>query len=1333
MNTTITQRYKLLKAVLASGCLMVPGVVLAGPIVNAPLSPGVVSAADDDTITITAGGSIQEAGANGINVTHKTNTINIDNTGVPNTLAININGGVDDAINITNTATKTTVNIGLNRDITSVNNGVVVGGAEATINNDGLIDAQNNHAISITANGKDATINNLSDGILRSSGTDAIDVDGEGVTIVNAGTIENTTVGNNAIELKKNFESVTNNPGGVIKNIGGNGILVNGAAAVTGSIINTGTIEATGNAGAGKGINITGALTGSILNNQSAKIQTTGNAAQAIYLDNNITSIINNGNITATQNAQAIRADKNLSGSIINNSTGVIESAAGSTILLDNGLGGSITNSGTIKSATGIAIELPAGQITGSISNTGGTIQAANNKAVQMVTTILDGTFSNSGTITNASAGSFTVDASLNGTFKGNFTNSGTIKNTVGGALSMDSIAINGTLSNAAGGTIEAANGKALNLSGVTIDTNFSNAGNILNNSATSTLYADDNTLIKGNFTNSGTIQNNGAAGKALEFDAVTINGNMTNSGTVAANNANANAILWNDTNIGGNFTNSGVIQNNSAGNATIEATGNTKITGGLINTGTIENLSVGALAIKLDGGNVDIKLVQNGGTITGAIQLADGVASGEVFDMNGGTITGSVFAADGVAKNILNLNGGTIAGDLYFGDQGDTLNLAGTTVQKIIGDPGAANDIVNITGGSFIELDGNGGANNTLNINGTFTTPGTIKNFQTINVNAGTFTVTQKIENVNNQFNILNDSTVIASGAGNIINGTGTLNITNGSLGILNGSQVTMANVNNDDYLGIQANGLLNVTNAYNQAVGAELEVQITTSFPGPYIDVTGAANIANGGVLKAQVGGEFIPNNTPFTIITAGAASDYATGTNNLVFVQPQSATVSFVPSQVGNDLLLTSLSTPFSNVISNSDITNGVAGALDNIAAAASGLNPTIPSPALTELLGALQTLSTAEQVEEALRSLVPSYNNSIAANSHWAVRRAFDDIGIRFEELLGLSALLEGEDKYRDDENEDDDDDYYNPRHRYRDYNQGVSFGDGDGSVLMRHTYGTWIKPYASMIDQRKIDTIEGYRGDSVGFSMGSDWRILDWATIGAALSMGKTDLSQRGLYENKQKIDSYQLSFYGHFDPIGPVYINSMLGLARHRYSVHRTISVGNLTRQAESSFHGLHYAAKFDIGYAWFNGKYYLSPVASMRFGRLDIDNYSEKGAGGLDLVVRTEAMNEILGSIGLRVASKNEYLEATYIPELALFLNYDFKADKQETLNNFIAGGPSFLSFGIKPDQVSYVISPSFRMHTYRNMAFKIAYEFEAKKQYTAHTAYFKWYYKWA
>ncbi|MCS5709011.1 autotransporter domain-containing protein [Candidatus Berkiella cookevillensis] len=1324
MNT-ITRKYKLLKAVLASGCLMVPGAVLAGPIVNAPLSPGVVSAADDDTITITAGGSIQEAAANGINVTHKTNTINIDNAGAPNTLAIDINGGIDDAIDITNTATKTTVNIGLNRDITSINNGVVVGAADATINNDGLISAQNNHAISITANGKDATINNLSDGILRSSGTDVIDVDGEGVTIINAGTIENTTVGNNAIELKKNFESVTNNPGGMIKNVGGNGILVNGAAAVTGSIINTGTIEATGNAGQGKGINITGALTGSILNNQSAKIQTIGDAAQAIYLDNNITSIINNGTITATLGAQAIRADKNLSGNIINNSTGVIESAAGSAILLDNGLGGSITNSGTIKSATGIAVELPAGQITGSINNnTGGTIQAANNAAVKMVTTILDGAFSNSGTITNASAGNFTVDASLNGTFKGNFTNSGTIKNTVGGALSMDSIAINGTLSNAAGGTIEAANGEALNLSGVTIDTNFSNAGNILNNSADSALYIDDNTLIKGAFSNSGTIQNNGAAGKALEMDAVTINGNMTNSGTVAA--VDENAILWNNTNIGGNFTNSGVIQNNSPGSATIDATGNTKIAGGFTNTGTIKNDGAGN-AIDFSAAAVEIKLNQNGGAITGDVLLSG--KGGDVFSMTGGTIDGDVTASN-IAPNMLNLSGGTITQDLQLGAAGDTLHLSGTTVRDIIG--GAGNDTVNITGGSFNTLAG-AGVGNILNINSSFTTPGTIDNFQTINVNAGTFTVTQAITNVNapGSFNILNDSTVIASGAGNIISGTGTLNITDGSLGILNGSGVNMGATTNDDYLGIQAGGLLTTT-SYKQTPNGMLDVQIVAqnTFPGPYITTPGNAEIDPNSTLKLQVGGEFIPNNSTYNIINAAAApGGYNLGT--LTVVQPQSATVTFAPVLNGTNLDIVSTNIPFSTVVPNSDITNGVAGALDTIAAAASGGAAT--SPVLTELLGALQTLSTAEQVEDALRSLVPSYNNSIAANSNWAVRRAFDDIGIRFEELLGLSALLEGEDKYRDDENEDDDDDYYNPRYRYRDYNQGVSFGDGDGNVLMRHTYGTWIKPYASMIDQRKIDTIEGYRGDSVGFSMGSDWRILDWATIGAALSMGKTDLSQRGLYENKQKIDSYQLSFYGHFDPIGPIYVNSMLGLARHRYSVHRTISVGNLTRQAESSFHGLHYAAKFDIGYAWFNGKYYLSPLASMRFGRLDIDNYSEKGAGGLDLVVRTEAMNEIMGSIGLKVASKNEYLEATYIPELALFLNYDFKADKQETLNNFIAGGPSFLSFGIEPEQVSYVISPSFRMHTHRNMAFKIAYEFEAKKQYIAHTAYFKWYYKWA
>lgn len=1331
MNTIITRKYRLLRAVLASSCLMVPGLGFAANfVINAPGTAAQASVSNGDTFTITANGDITTAVAPGITITHSDVIVNMLTTALSKD-AIIIGGGLDDGIEIQGGGTNATINIETNRNIDSANNGISIAAASANINNSGTISGANTHGISVLAGGKDAIINNLiAASIIESSSTDAIDVVEEGVTITNAGTIRTTGggVADNAIQIIKNFEIVTNNPGATIDGPTGNAIQIGNAGGVdiTGTINNSGTIQTT----TGQAINISNNLIGNINNTASGIIQTTGGAAtgEAIFLQKNVTAINNSGKIIATNIAEAIRANAFVAADINNNSGGEITSATGSTILLTTGLGGSISNTlGTMKSTTGKVIEFAPGNLNGSILNLGGTIETGNNNAIFMNTMIMDGTFNNTGTIKNTSAGSATVIAQGASVIKTDFLNSGTIINSNVGAgtgLNLTATTVNGKFTNSSAGNIEAA-GTALLLNNAIFDSNFDNSGTIKSNTVASTFSAT-NTTFKGNLTNPGSITNSfgGAGGKAVEMVGSTINGNMTNSGTSIIA-GDANAILWNNTNILGNFTNSGLIQNDSAGNATIEATGNTKFTGGFFNTGTIENLDpVPKTAIDFSGANVEIKLNQNGGTITGDVLLSG--KGGAIFDMTGGTIDGDVTATNNAA-NTLNLSGGTITEDLQLGTAGDTLNLSGTTVTgNIIG--GAGNDTVNITGGSFAILAG-AGVGNTLNINGSFTTPGTIDSFQTINANAGTFTVTQAITQVDTDLLIAPGATVISSGAGKMIDGNGTLSI-NGSLGILSGSSVDMGATTNNDYLGIEANGLLTTT-AYTQNAAAELEVEILTSFMGPYIDVgAGVATLNAGSVLKAQVGGEFIPDGSVFTVIDAGAGSNYNIGT--LVFVQPPSATVSFVPSAPGNDLLLTSVTTPFSTVIPRSDITNGVASALDTIASTAGAGTST----ALTDLLGQLQTLSTAQQVEDALRSLVPSFNNSIAANSNFAVRRAFDDIGTRFEDLLGMNALLEGEDKYHDDENEDDDDDYYNPRYRYRDYNQGTqgtSYGDGDGNVLMRHTYGTWIKPYATFIDQRKLDTVEGYRGDSVGFSMGADWRILDWATIGSAVSMAKTDVSQRGLYENKQKVDSYQLSFYGHFDPIGPIYVNSMIGLARHRYNLHRTISVGNLTRQVESGFHGLHYAAKFDVGYAWFNGKYYLSPVASMRFGRLDLDNYSEKGGGGLDLIVRTESMDEIVGSLGFKMASKNEYLEATYIPELAVYLNYDFQADRQETLNNFIAGGPSFLSYGIEPEQLSYVISPSFRMHTHRNMMFKISYEFEAKKQYIAHTAYFKWYYKWA
>lgn len=1310
----INAKYKLLKAVLASTCMVVPKVLLAGPIINAPNAAGVSSVADDDTITITIGGNIQEGGVAGIKVIHKNNVINID-TDVANKIAIDIIGGnTEPGIDITN-VDGNTVNVGGNRDIISVTSGIVTDGTNTTINNSGLIQGKAPHGVHVTANATDTTINNLNGATIEAdtaTGTSAILVEGKsGFSLINAGNVLGSSAGvSQGIEVKENFTTITNNPGGVIKSNGNNAIHINGAAAVTGQIVNNATIQADGAAATAKAITLTGELTGSITNNAAGVIQTTDGAAtgEAIYIDNNFAGLNNAGKIIATGGAEAIRVNKSVNGSINNSTTGIIESAAGSAILIGNGLGGSISNfGGTIKSTgDAVALDLPAGIITGSITNTGGTIETGNNSAVKMVTLVLNGSFASSGTIKNKSAASFTLDSTLNGNITLDFSNSGTIENQTGGAINMKQQTIQGSFVNNAGATIKAVDGNALKIESGQINTNLNNAGTITNNSASSTVLVNGTSVIKGDFTNSGTIKNDGA-GIALEMDMVTINGLGSNSGTsiIAGNN---HAISWDNLTIGGAYNNTGLIQNNSLLNATIEATGVTKVTGGFNNTGTIQNLAGGISdAIDFaDGANtVNIKLNQNGGTIVGDVLLAGGVPDGKVFDMNGGTITGDVFAANAPVKNILNLNGGAIVGDVLLGNLGDTVNLAGTSVQDITGNAAAVNDTVNITGGSFTSLDGGGGANNVVNINGSFTTPGTINDFQTVNVIGGTFEITKAITNVDTDFNVGAGTLVDVKGPGTVLSGTGTLTI-NGDMGIRNGAVVDMGATTNSDYLGIEAGGQLKAT-TYVQNPGAELNVELIPSLAAtPHVLLTGAATLNAGSVVDLDVGGEFIPHGTVFKIIDAGAPGAFGA----LTVVQPQSALVSFTVADDGTDLTATSKSTAIINALQPaSDITNGIASALDNIIAT----QPPPPAlhPDIALLLGQLQTIPTAEQLEQALRTLVPNFNHSLATSSQFVVHRMFDSIGMRLEELLGLNALLEdGDSLYEPDE-------------------EGYNYGDGN--PLMRHQSGVWFKPYASILDQKRRSDIEGYKADSVGLSIGADWRILDWATIGTAIGFSNTDVSQRTLEANKQDINSYHLSFYGHFDPVGPMYLNAMLGLARHRYEVDRTISVGTLTKRAESSFHGLHYAGKVDVGYAWFNGKYYISPVASMLYSRINMSNYSEKGAGGLDLVVRYEPITELVGAIGMKFAMKNEFVEATYVPQLDVFIHYDFQADQQESVSNFVAGSPAFTSFGIKPAQTSFTITPSFRFHNLRNMMFKVAYEFEAKKQFIAHTAYFKFLYK--
>jgi hypothetical protein len=1076
--------------------------------------------------------------------------------------------------------------------------------------------------------------------------------------------------------------SVTGNieilPAGQVLVVGGanDGIDVDSPSAsivLDANNINGGNAILINGGGTGAGINIKATATlATITVNTGSNINTSAGTGDAIDV-NETGATINNTGLIFGGGKGIYLSGTGTNASINNNAGGVIQGIGFAPVYAD-GTGLTLTNSGTIQT------------------------QGAANNAVRLnvdFTTVTNNA--------NAIIQSTNADAIfLNGATKGNVINSGFINSPgTGAGVSINAGAYTGTITNNVGGIIQSTN--AAGTAAFIINSSFgaiNNAGIIQSTKGpVNAVIVTANT--SGTLTNTGTIQALGT-GNAINFNAATGFTGIVNSGTISAIPTVATI-------------------NASAAGVTVA--------NGIINTGNIISHNAQP-AIDLSGAGNLIPLFQQGGTITGNVLLAGGggtVSPNFALTMTGGTIAGNV-TSSGTAASTLQLNGGTINGNVTTGNvAGNIVNLTGTTINGALSNSGN-NDIFNLSGGSFTSLTGTGPS--VVNVVAPFTSTGTIS-IPTLNViNAGTtFTNDNVITNVNTALNI-NANTIMTAEAN--VTGTGTLTINpTGVLQIDNGVIVSMGSVanavNNNGELQINNNGVLLTGGAYNQNGDFATRIQdmsLVAPFGFGQIDVNGVATFAPGSTVSAELGsGTFILNNFAFPIIQTNAPIPTF---NNLSIDQPTSAILFFTLDNTinPNDVNLIAHTNPLVTV-AVPDIPLSIAATLD-------ALVPTTPAqiaaldPDLLRLFGELQILPNITAVSDALLLLAPPFNYSIPGSTRIVMNNAFDSVQARIEALNGLGPLTQDED--------------YRKERDYELYN-GVNYGDSNVIDLTTGRFGAWFKVFGEIDDQHKRHQIEGYRADAVGISLGGDWKISPYALIGVAESLSKINTKDYTSAQNKVNINSYQTTFYGWFQPmqmcssaLAPsLYIDTMLGVATHKYDTLRNINIGTVNAQSTANFFGLQYGAQMDVGYAFISSDdWYVAPVARFKYTYLQLDDYSETGAGGLSLNVLNDDLDEVIAGIGIRLAAVKNYVQAIYVPEFSVMLLYDFAGSVQQSQSNFLAGGNPFYTNSIKPAQYIQLYGLGINAYTSDNYTFSIKVNFEHRDHFYGYDGFMQLHYKW-
>ena len=1087
-----------------------------------------------------------------------------------------------------------------------------------------------------------------------------------GVVITNNGTISATVRGidtpNSAIS--GNF-TLNNNAGAILTSANDAFRIQNNLTGGTVTIDNFGTIQSTTNGRVLDFNAVTSNATIFLLTNEAGgTMKAFGN--DAMRVGGGATTITNSGLIDATTltTTRAIRVTTNLNNvtslSIVNNAGATIQ--AGDDALQINGSSGngtttanfSVDNAGTIRSANGQAIDFD------NLTSTAATVTITNRATGQITADNADAVragqnfaINNYGQIT---ANALPVPADRPGSDGIDLQagHTGTVHNYTGGQISgaksgtAGGLGSNITVINEAGATITGRNGSGVGSGGNAVVTNYGTiTGGIDATSARGDGDGIDVDFVLTLLTNYGTIRGTGAKGADDGFrfnnsEGLAIGGGtIRNYGTITG--AAAGIVVNNDNNTDLSRSGSAALDLiNYAGGSIVGqnsyAIRSENKTGSALDNDTIVNYG----SIVGNGGIPDpngVTLLQTGNPDPGSV----GTLNGVTYTGTGATrfIRGDGAAIQTGEGNDVITNYGTITGNsgraISMEGGSDTLNLyGGSSITGRI-DGGVGTDAINLFG------PGSGTLANVIN-------------FETLNVQGGTWTVTDS-QSYQAGATVFSGATLLVNGAlGNTVtvNAGGTLG-GSGSVGntFVNGGTLSPGN----------SIGTLTVQGSLVFTASATYLVEVSGA-SADRTNVATTATLAGATVNASFAGTSFL---TRYTILNAtGGVSGTFGALVNSNLPSTFNASLSYDPTNAYLNLALNFA--PAGGLNGNQ---SNVGTALTNFFNATGGIPVvfgTLARAGLAQISGEAAT-GSQQATFDAMGMFMGVMTDPFVAGRGGGVNGA-----------AGAPAYAE----------DIDDVSAYGSKDRPR-------------SSREREAYAAiWRKapPLADSFAQRWSIWAAGYGGSQTtdgnaaqgsnsatsrlaGTAVGADYRLSLSTLAGFALAGGGTNFSiANGMGSGRS--DLFQAgAFIRH--TVGPAYISAALAYGWQDITTDRTVTVAGVDR-LRATFNANAWSGRVEGGYRFVTQGFGLTPYAAGQFVTFELPNYAEavvSGANTFALAYAAKSVTATRGELGLRTDKSFAMQDGIFTLRGRAAWAHDFNPDRNLLATFQTLPGASFFVNG--------------------------------------------------
>ncbi len=242
---------------------------------------------------------------------------------------------------------------------------------------------------------------------------------------------------------------------------------------------------------------------------------------------------------------------------------------------------------------------------------------------------------------------------------------------------------------------------------------------------------------------------------------------------------------------------------------------------------------------------------------------------------------------------------------------------------------------------------------------------------------------------------------------------------------------------------------------------------------------------------------------------------------------------------------------------------------------------------------------------------------------------------------------------------------------------------------------------FINGVVSSGDKDATDREDGFDFDTVGITLGVDYRFTDNFVFGGALDFTDTDndLDERGnvVAGGDVESDGFTLSGYGTYY-LNKYYIDGIVSFGEHDHDLTRRIlyspgptatgtgATGGANRTATGDTESDLFSLTIGGGYETSRDALTYGAYARLSYLEVDVDGYTEQGAQGLDLIVDGQEVKSLVSIIGGRISKAFSRRFGVLIPQGWVEWHHEFEDDSETIVTRYL-NDPNALSLLVRTD----------------------------------------------